>query len=66
MPYGIKQVSPFKYREEDKAVCYRCKENDLNCCEEQKDRKKYINMKSPDYKFEGDELLRLQYYYMLE
>jgi hypothetical protein len=66
MPYGIKQVSPFKYREEDKAVCYRCKNNDLNCCEEQKDRNKYGDMKSPDYKFEGDELLRLQYYYMLE
>jgi hypothetical protein len=66
MPYGITQVSPFKYRNESEAVCFRCKDGTLNCCEEQKDKKKYPTLKSPDYKFEGDERLRLQYYYMLK
>jgi hypothetical protein len=66
MPDGITQVSPFKYRNEKNALCYRCKEGNLTCCDEQKDNKKYPQLKSPDYKFEGDELLRLQYYYMLQ
>jgi hypothetical protein len=65
MPYGLTQVSPFQYRNEKNTVCYRCKDG-LGCCDEQKDKNKYPNLKSPDYKFEGDELLRLQYYYLLE
>jgi hypothetical protein len=65
MPYGLTQISPFKYRNEKNTVCYRCKDG-LSCCDEQKDKNKYPNLKSPDYKFEGDELLRLQYYYLLE
>jgi hypothetical protein len=65
MPYGLTQVSPFKYRNEKNTVCYRCKDG-LGCCDEQKDKNKYPTLKSPDYKFEGDELLRLQYYYLLE
>jgi hypothetical protein len=65
MPYGLTQVSPFKYRNEKNTVCYRCKDG-LGCCDEQKDKNKYPKLKSPDYKFEGDELLRLQYYYLLQ
>jgi len=65
MPYGLTQISPFKYRDEKNAVCYRCNDG-LTCCDKQKDKTKYSKLKSPDYKFEGDELLRLQYYYMLE
>jgi len=65
MPYGIKQVSPLQYREEENASCFGCKDKGVKCCEEQKDRNLYPNLKSPDYKFEGDELYREKYYYML-
>jgi hypothetical protein len=65
MPQGIQQISPLKYRNENKAYCYGCKDGGLKCCEAQKDRNEYSNLKSPDYKFEGDELLREKYYYML-
>jgi len=65
MPKGIMQISPTKYRNEKDALCFGCKDGGLKCCEEQKDINKYPNLKSPDYKFGGDELLRQQYYYQL-
>jgi len=45
LPVGITQISPHKFLNEDKAICYNCKGNNINCCKEQ------IN---PDYKFEND------------
>ena len=65
MPKGIMQISPTKYRNEKDALCFGCKDGGLKCYEEQKDINKYPNLKSPDYKFGGDELLRQQYYYQL-
>jgi hypothetical protein len=65
MPYGITQISPLQYRDEENASCFGCKYKGVKCCNEQKDRNLYPNLKSPDYKFEGDELYREKYYYML-
>ena len=52
-----------------KPLCYNCKSNKWLpntkldfCCEEQKDRKKYPYLKSPDYAFEGDSEFRLNNY----
>jgi hypothetical protein len=62
MPYGITQTSPQRYQDESRAVCYQCKGKDVNCCGDQKDRIKYPLLRSPDYKFSGDEQLRRQYF----
>lgn len=68
LPDGLKRVG---YRHYDKnkrfkPLCYNCKTNLIGqgtlgkCCEEQKEnRQKYPNMVSPDYKFPGDSLDRL-------
>jgi len=52
-----------------KPMCYNCdstkwehKTNLGFCCDEQKDRKKYPFLNSPDYAFEGDRLQRYNYY----
>ncbi len=45
LPIGITQISPHKFINEEKAICYNCKSNNINCCKEQ------VN---PDYKFEND------------
>lgn len=54
--------------EKNKALCYNCNNkeweaiSDLGeCCEEQKDRKKYPFLKSPDYAFRNDINLRINY-----
>ena len=55
--------------EKNSALCYNCNNkewkpiSDLNpCCEEQKDRKKYPFLKSPDYAFPNDISKRENYY----
>jgi hypothetical protein len=60
-------INPSEYSEY-KPLCYNCKSKDEwkalsklgQCCEEQKDRKKYPNLKTPDYVFEGDIHDRMQ------
>jgi hypothetical protein len=50
-------------------LCYNCNNNQFdataselgNCCHEQFDKKKYPFLKSPDYAFTNDELLRKNY-----
>ena len=58
--FGYKQINDAKV---DDIICYNCKKDSnkscigLNCnkcCEEQKDKKKYPNLNSPDYAFEKD------------
>lgn len=42
-------------------ICYQCKDpSNANCCEDQKDREKYEDLKSPDYAFRNDKNDRIQ------
>ena len=49
-----------KYLKKNKPFCHNCNkkgclgEECFECCEEQEDRKKYPNLKSPDYIFSND------------
>jgi hypothetical protein len=54
MPKGIDTIGHHFYNNVDKAICHNCKSINFNCCEEQKNRKKYPNLKSPDYAFSND------------
>ena len=60
MPIGSIQISPRKIKTIDTVICNNCISG-INCCNDQKDRKKYPNIKSPDYRFKGDEELRKKY-----
>ena len=55
MPTNVKRIG---FREYDKNIppfCYNCNNpTEFECCEEQKDRDLYPNLKSPDYMFEND------------
>lgn len=63
MPLGVTQISPSKYLESDRAICYRCIEGrGTHCCKDQEDRKMYPALKSPDYAFEGDVNARRPYF----
>ena len=70
MPVGINRLGYKEYNEGriDNAVCYNCKKTDSctgfdcnRCCEEQKDTRKYPNLKSPDYAFHQDYFERIKY-----
>jgi hypothetical protein len=69
MPLGVSIKSYRRPDENTKPLCYNCK-NPLDpfCCEEQKDRKKYPDLKSPDYAFSLDNYDRIkgmkQWYYI--
>ena len=60
MPINTKTLSYRYYDKKVKPFCYNCEregclgDNCYNCCEEQKDRDKYPNLKSPDYIFKND------------
>ena len=53
-------------------LCYGCNKNEKeynilssnvnDCCEDQFDKKKYPNLKSPDYAFKDDTINRINYY----
>jgi len=60
MPVGISSKSPIKYTGIRKAVCGNCKSG-MNCCISQKNRKLYPLLKSPDYRFDNDEDIRMKY-----
>lgn len=51
MPLGMKQISFTKYDKDFKPICKGCKNNIIFCCEEQKNKNEYPNLKSPDYLF---------------
>ena len=61
LPMGMKLVG-YRYASVDsvnKPLCYNCKDGELGtCCNEQKDKRKYPNLSSPDYRFEDDEVNR--------
>ena len=60
MPLNIKRVGYKVYLSKHKPFCHNCnKKNCLGddcftCCDEQKDKNKYPNLKSPDYMFTND------------
>ena len=60
MPLGSIQISPRKIKTIDTVICNNCVSG-VNCCDEQKDKNKYPDLKSPDYRFKGDEELRKKY-----
>jgi hypothetical protein len=63
MPLGVTQISPMKYREGDRAVCYQCIDGKgTDCCKDQENRGMYPNLKSADYAFEGDKDARRPYF----
>jgi hypothetical protein len=60
MPIGIQSVSFQKYDPKSKPVCHGCKDkSNPYCCEEQKQKRLYPMLKSPDYAFEIDYFERL-------
>ena len=71
LPVNMKPLGYHYYINEEpvKPLCYNCKSKKWLpntqvdfCCEEQKDRKKYPFLKSPDYAFKGDGLTRYNAY----
>ena len=63
MPININKRTYKTYTEDP--ICYNCKTNNyckgINCnmcCDDQKDRNKYPNLKSPDYIFSKDTIIR--------
>ena len=58
MPIGIKTNGPTKHKPLKFAVCSNCKSG-VNCCVEQKNRKLYPKLKSPDYRYPDDNSLRM-------
>jgi hypothetical protein len=60
MPIGVQSISYQKYDQQYKPVCHRCKtSNNAYCCDDQKDRKIYPQLTTPDYAFELDFFERL-------
>lgn len=60
MPIGIQPISYQKYDPQYKPVCHGCKtSNDAYCCDDQKERKMYPQLITPDYAFELDFFERL-------
>ena len=58
MPLGVETKGPTRHKPIKFAVCSNCKIG-VNCCEEQMDRTKYPNLKSPDYRYPDDSKLRM-------
>lgn len=62
MPLNVKQISYKKYK--GYPLCYNCNKskcsglNCNNCCNEQKNRNLYKNLKGPDYIFSKDKIKR--------
>lgn len=53
LPIGLKALSYRKYNKKLKPMCYNCKKG-YTCCEQQKNKKIYPKLKSPDYIFKDD------------
>ena len=64
MPKNIKRAGYKSYFMNRKPFCYNCNipnclgDKCFTCCDEQKDRAKYPNLKSPDYIFSNDHIKR--------
>ena len=61
MPLNMKNISPhlFSASKSYKPYCYNCTDKN-NCCEKQQNKNKYPKLKSPDYAFANDIILREQ------
>lgn len=57
LPLGAIRISPRKFKINSVLMCHNCKKG-TNCCNKQKDKRLYPNLKSPDYMFLGDSNLR--------
>lgn len=57
MPLGTTSISPTKFIDKNTIVCGNCKTG-YYCCGEQINSKLYPGMKSPDYRFKNDLLIR--------
>ena len=51
LPLGMKLSGFRKYDKNYKPICNNCKNDNVFCCDEQKNKNKYPNLKSPDYLF---------------
>ena len=67
-PINVKNLSYHIFNNKNKPLCYNCNTTsweaitNLNdCCDEQKDRKKYPFLKGPDYAFKNDFEKRFNY-----
>ena len=60
MPIGIETLGPRKHKHISKAFCSNCKQG-VNCCLEQRDRKLYPKLKSPDYRYPNDNDIRMNF-----
>lgn len=59
MPIGITRIGYTKILKGSESLCHGCLDISTNkCCEEQYDKSKYPNLKSPDYMFESDYTIR--------
>jgi hypothetical protein len=69
MPKNVKRQGYRFYSQEVdlQPVCYNCKTDTIGqgtlgrCCDKQLNRDEYPELLTPDYAFEGDELLREKY-----
>ena len=68
MPINVELLGYKQFSNQEKALCYNCKRKkgckglECNmCCEEQKNKKLYPNLKSPDYVFSKDVKERLEH-----
>jgi hypothetical protein len=57
MPIGAEYVSPSKFVTLDTILCGQCKTG-LHCCAKQNNKKLYPTLKSPDYRFKNDSIIR--------
>jgi hypothetical protein len=59
MPIGVTKIGYTKILRGSEPLCHGCLDiNSNKCCEEQYDKSKYPNLKSPDYMFESDYKIR--------
>jgi hypothetical protein len=69
LPIDVNRVGYRYFNKDKKPYCYNCDSKIWKattnlgvCCDDQKDKKKYPFLKSPDYAFRGDRQDRLNYY----
>ena len=58
MPLNVKRIRYKLYDKNTKPFCYNC--NNLlqaDCCDDQKNRELYPNLKSPDYAFSSSKYI---------
>ena len=67
LPINISLLGYKEYIDNNKPICYNCKNSKCNgvecnlCCEEQKNKKIYPNLNGPDYAYQNDFNERIKY-----